>query len=142
VFTRTVVRSLHIALFIARPRLGQVPQFVIEDAAARGMPCNIICTQPRRISAISVAERVAEERGEPCGDVVGYSIRLENKTSARTQLLFCTIGVLLKRLEGDPSLANVTHVFVDEVIPHVNARAHVIRTRAHAPTTQYAPRRL
>jgi len=70
---------------------------------------------PRRISAIGVAERVAEERGERCGDCVGYSIRLKSRASASTALLFCTLGVLLRRLEADPELLGATHVFVDEV---------------------------
>ena len=47
--------------------------------AGAGRPCRVMCTQPRRISAVSVAERVAAERGERCGDSVGYTIRLESK---------------------------------------------------------------
>lgn len=93
----------------------QVPQFCLEDAATRGVPCNIIIAQPRRISAMSVAERVADERGEQIGKTVGYTIRLESKANTNTRLLFCTTGILLKRLEEDPTLHNVTHVFVDEV---------------------------
>jgi HrpA-like RNA helicase len=93
----------------------QVPQFCLEDAAAKGVPCNIIIAQPRRISAMSVAERVAAERGETIGKTVGYTIRLESKATANTRLLFCTTGILLKRLEEDATLQNVTHVFVDEV---------------------------
>ena len=93
----------------------QVPQFCLEDAAARGVPCNIIIAQPRRISAMSVAERVAAERGEKIGKTVGYTIRLESKATTNTRLLFCTTGILLKRLEEDAMLQNITHVFVDEV---------------------------
>lgn len=47
--------------------------------------------------------------------VLGYQIRLENKVSASTRLTFCTTGILLRRLEGEPSLTNVTHIVVDEV---------------------------
>ena len=93
----------------------QVPQFVLEEAAAEGRPCSVLCTQPRRISAMSVAERVAAERGERLGAAVGYSIRLESKSSAATCLLFCTTGILTRRLKDDPDLEGVTHVFVDEV---------------------------
>ena len=75
---------------------------------------NIICTQPRRISAIGLAERVANERDEKVGGVVGYS-RLESKTSKETRLLFCTTGILLRRLLSDSTLENVTHVILDEV---------------------------
>jgi HrpA-like RNA helicase len=93
----------------------QVAQYILEDARARGAGVKIICTQPRRISAISVAERVAAERGEKVGGTVGYAIRGETKAGAETQLLFCTTGVLLRRLESDPTLAGTTHVLVDEV---------------------------
>ena len=93
----------------------QVPQFVLDDCSQNGDPCSVVCTQPRRISALGVADRVASERGEAVGDAVGYSVRLDNKTSRRTCLCFCTTGILLKRLEEDASLAGVTHVVVDEV---------------------------
>jgi uncharacterized membrane protein YgcG len=93
----------------------QVPHYVLEAAAAAGQPCNVVVAQPRRISAMSVAERVAAERGEKIGDTVGYTIRLESKTSSQTRMLFCTTGILLKRLEDDAELENMTHVFVDEV---------------------------
>lgn len=123
----------------------QVPQLVLDDMIRRnrGSEANIIVTQPRRISAIGVSERIASERCERVGETVGYSIRLENKRSARTRLLLCTTGILLRRLQCDPGkyehengdgtiisflliilknllflnadLASVSHVFVDEV---------------------------
>ena len=78
----------------------QLPQFILEEeiSSLRGADCNIICTQPRRISAISVAARISSERGESLGETVGYQIRLESKRSAQTRLLFCTTGVLLRQL--------------------------------------------
>ena len=51
----------------------------MENCCTQSAPCRIVCTQPRRISAISVAERVAAERGEKCGQTVGYQIRLESR---------------------------------------------------------------
>ena len=94
----------------------QVPQFILDDHLLTDSPlCNIICTQPRRISAIAVAERVAEERIDRLGNIVGYHIRLENVMSASTRLLFCSTGILLRRLEGDATLDGVTHVIIDEV---------------------------
>ncbi|KAL6050769.1 hypothetical protein STEG23_015307, partial [Scotinomys teguina] len=95
----------------------QIPQFIL-DNSLNGPPervANIICTQPRRISAISVAERVAKERAERVGVTVGYQIRLESVKSSTTRLLYCTTGVLLRRLEGDATLQGVTHIIVDEV---------------------------
>uniref|UniRef100_A0A6T6CK03 RNA helicase n=1 Tax=Compsopogon caeruleus TaxID=31354 RepID=A0A6T6CK03_9RHOD len=90
----------------------QVPQFILDNTKERSF---IICTQPRRISAVSVAERVAAERGSSIGAEVGYQIRLESQTSKETRLLFCTTGILLRRLQSDPSLNGVTHVIVDEI---------------------------
>lgn len=82
---------------IAAHRCLQVPQFILEEAVAagRGAACSIICTQPRRISAVGLASRVSAERGEQVGSTVGYSVRLDSKQSARTRLLFCTTGVCL-----------------------------------------------
>lgn len=96
----------------------QVPQFVLEDALGsdRASETHIWCTQPRVISAQSIAIRVAEEMGEDdVGGVVGYKVRLDSRVSRRTQLTYCTTGVLLRRLFNDPLLAGTTHVIVDEV---------------------------
>nr|XP_018686326.1 PREDICTED: DExH-box ATP-dependent RNA helicase DExH1 isoform X3 [Musa acuminata subsp. malaccensis] len=95
----------------------QLPQFILEQEIEhlRGADCSIICTQPRRISAISVAARIASERGESLGETVGYQIRLEAKRSEQTRLLFCTTGVLLRRLVQESDLAGVSHLLVDEI---------------------------
>ncbi|XP_062117008.1 DExH-box ATP-dependent RNA helicase DExH3-like [Humulus lupulus] len=95
----------------------QLPQYILESEieAARGAFCNIICTQPRRISAMSVSERVAAERGETLGESVGYKVRLEGMKGRDTRLLFCTTGILLRRLLVDRTLRGVTHVIVDEI---------------------------
>ncbi|PPS04479.1 hypothetical protein GOBAR_AA16182 [Gossypium barbadense] len=95
----------------------QIPQFILESEidSARGAFCSIICTQPRRISAISVSERVASERGEKLGESVGYKVRLEGIKGRDTRLLFCTTGILLRRLLVDRNLKGVTHVIVDEI---------------------------
>ncbi|XP_022021050.1 DExH-box ATP-dependent RNA helicase DExH5, mitochondrial isoform X1 [Helianthus annuus] len=95
----------------------QVPQFILESEinSMRGATCSIICTQPRRISAMSVSERIAIERGEKLGENVGYKVRLEGMKGKNTRLLFCTSGVLLRRLLVDRDLKGVTHVIMDEV---------------------------
>jgi hypothetical protein len=64
---------------------------------------------------VSLAERVAWERCDRTGGQVGFSIRLENKRSDDTQLLFCTTGILLRRLVADPTLEGLTHIVIDEV---------------------------
>ena len=58
----------------------------------RGSECYIVCTQPRRIAAISIAERVSYESKSSLGDLVGYQIRLDKKASSNTRLLYCTTG--------------------------------------------------
>ncbi|XP_067934635.1 3'-5' RNA helicase YTHDC2-like isoform X1 [Watersipora subatra] len=94
----------------------QVPQMILDSCADSRLPCRIICTQPRRLAALSVAERVAYERGEVVGQTVGYQIRLESKVSPKTLLTYCTTGVLLRTLiGGDNCLATVTHIVVDEL---------------------------
>ncbi|XP_057978145.1 DExH-box ATP-dependent RNA helicase DExH7, chloroplastic isoform X2 [Malania oleifera] len=99
----------------------QVPQFILDDMieARQGGHCNIICTQPRRIAAISVAERVAHERCEPSpgldGSLVGYQVRLDSARNEKTKLLFCTTGILLRKIAADNNFPGVTHVIVDEV---------------------------
>lgn len=95
----------------------QLPQYILESEieSGRGAFCSIICTQPRRISAMAVSERVSAERGEPLGDSVGYKVRLEGMKGKNTHLLFCTSGILLRRLLSDRNLNGITHVFVDEI---------------------------
>ncbi|PSR87768.1 DExH-box ATP-dependent RNA helicase [Actinidia chinensis var. chinensis] len=95
----------------------QIPQFILESEieSVHGALCSIICTQPRRISAMAVSERVAAERGEKLGETVGYKVRLEGMKGRDTHLLFCTTGILLRRLLVDRNLKGVTHVIVDEI---------------------------
>ncbi|XP_036319042.1 dosage compensation regulator isoform X2 [Rhagoletis pomonella] len=94
----------------------QIAQYILEDyiASGQGAFCNIYVTQPRRISAISVAERVAAERCENLGESVGYSVRFETATPRPYgAILFCTVGVLLRKLEG--GLRGISHIIVDEI---------------------------
>ncbi|XP_048359940.1 ATP-dependent RNA helicase DHX29 [Sphaerodactylus townsendi] len=101
----------------------QVPHFLLEDLLSgerNSSKCNIVCTQPRRISAVSLATRVCEELGCESGpggrnSLCGYQIRMESRTGEATRLLYCTTGVLLRKLQEDVLLSNVSHVIVDEV---------------------------
>ncbi|KAK6157006.1 hypothetical protein DH2020_011254 [Rehmannia glutinosa] len=99
----------------------QVPQYILDNMieAGCGGRCNIVCTQPRRIAAISVAERVADERCESSpgsnDSLVGYQVRLDSARNERTKLLFCTTGILLRMISGNKDLADISHVIVDEV---------------------------
>ncbi|XP_050306805.1 dosage compensation regulator isoform X2 [Anthonomus grandis grandis] len=94
----------------------QICQFILEDyiMSGQGAWCSIVVTQPRRISAVSVSERVANERAEELGEAVGYSVRFESVLPRPYgSVLFCTVGVLLKKLEN--GLRGVSHVIVDEI---------------------------
>ncbi|RKP14046.1 P-loop containing nucleoside triphosphate hydrolase protein, partial [Piptocephalis cylindrospora] len=115
-----IVNSHSVSIICGETGCGkttQVPQFLLDAAilATKGNLTNIICTQPRRLSAIGVAERVAAERVERVGDQVGYAVRGQNRQSRGTQILFCTTGILLRRLQSDPMLQGVTHIIIDEV---------------------------
>lgn len=79
----------------------QIPQFIYEDSVFRGMGsvCNILVTQPRRIAAVSVAQRVADEMGQSRpspnstnSSLVGYHVRLNSAISRQTRITFCTTG--------------------------------------------------
>ncbi|RYP38167.1 hypothetical protein DL768_010813 [Monosporascus sp. mg162] len=99
----------------------QVPSFLLEHQLSLGRHCKIYCTEPRRISAISLARRVSEELGEGRGDIgtsrslVGYSIRLEANTSRETRLVYATTGIVMRMLEGSNELREITHLVLDEV---------------------------
>lgn len=96
----------------------QVVQFVLDHLIAVQKDfaqTKIICTQPRRISAIGLAERVSDERCVECGDEVGYVIRGVNKTSAFTRIKFMTTGVLVRILQTAKDFLQNTIVFIDEV---------------------------
>ncbi|XP_075692702.1 3'-5' RNA helicase YTHDC2 isoform X3 [Rhinoderma darwinii] len=113
------IKDNKVVLFVGETGSGkttQIPQFILDDCYRNGTACRIFCTQPRRLAAIAVAERVAAERGEKIGQTIGYQIRLESVVSPKTLLIFCTNGVLLRTLmTGDTTLSTVTHVIVDEV---------------------------
>ncbi|XP_077673453.1 3'-5' RNA helicase YTHDC2 isoform X3 [Eretmochelys imbricata] len=114
-----IIKENKVVLIVGETGSGkttQIPQFLLDDCYKNGIPCRIFCTQPRRLAAIAVAERVAAERREKIGQTIGYQIRLESRVSPKTLLTFCTNGVLLRTLmAGDSTLSTVTHVIVDEV---------------------------
>lgn len=95
----------------------QVPQYILDQFIAdqEGVNCNIVATQPRRLSAINVARRVAYERGEELGNTVGFQVRLrQTMPKGKGAILFCSAGILLRRLSRNPKLDGVSHVIVDE----------------------------
>jgi HrpA-like RNA helicase len=91
----------------------QLPQFLFEDGYTKnGM--KIACTQPRRVAAMSVATRVADEMGVRLGQEVGYSIRFEDKTNEKTVVKYMTDGMLLREFLTDPELSGYSALMIDE----------------------------
>jgi ATP-dependent RNA helicase DHX57 len=76
-----------------------------------------VVAQPRRLAATGVAARVANERGEsqPGKESVGYVVRGDSAMCAKSRLVFSTTGVLLRQLQNEGALDNITHIIVDEV---------------------------
>ncbi|KAH8600025.1 P-loop containing nucleoside triphosphate hydrolase protein [Bisporella sp. PMI_857] len=123
-----VVNSHQVSIISGETGSGkstQSAQFILDDLYQRslGDSTKIICTQPRRISALGLADRVSEERCSPVGQEVGYIIRGESKASQNTRITFVTAGVLLRRLQTSgsrsddivASLGDVSHIIIDEV---------------------------
>jgi len=95
----------------------QVPLYILEDRVlerASGSAPVIYVTQPRRIAARSIAERVCSEHDWTLGSLVGYQVGLEKVAGPDTILIFCTAGVLLQKIIQEKSLKNYTHIIIDE----------------------------
>lgn len=90
----------------------QIPQ-ILHDAGLT-QTGEIVLLQPRRLAARMLADRVAHEMHVKTGGLVGYQIRLENRTSAETRIRFVTEGILLRQMIHDPSLRGVQVVIFDE----------------------------
>lgn len=90
----------------------QIPKFCL--AAGCGVDGKIGCTQPRRIAAMTVSKRIAEELGETLGESVGYKIRFKDKTSPNAFIKIMTDGMLLAETQNDPYLNEYDTIIVDE----------------------------
>lgn len=92
----------------------QIPQFVLFDDLPHLNKKMVACTQPRRVAAMSVAQRVAEEMDVDLGQEVGYSIRFEDKTGPNTILKYMTDGMLLREAMNDHNLTRYSTIILDE----------------------------
>ncbi|XP_060834128.1 ATP-dependent RNA helicase DHX15 homolog isoform X2 [Rhopalosiphum padi] len=91
----------------------QIPQWCVEYSSVFGRK-GVACTQPRRVAAMSVAQRVSEEMDVCLGSEVGYSIRFEDCSSSRTLLKYMTDGMLLREGMSDPMLETYQVILLDE----------------------------
>ncbi|KAJ9607970.1 hypothetical protein H2200_008049 [Cladophialophora chaetospira] len=119
-----IIDENDVTIILAKTGSGkttQVPQILLDDMimSGRGPNANIVCTQPRRIAATSIAQRVAQERHDTTGNTVGYHIRNEYLVpkARRGSITYCTTGILLNRLiaDADRTLSTHSHIIVDEV---------------------------
>ncbi|KAK5983510.1 Helicase ATP-binding domain-containing protein, partial [Trichostrongylus colubriformis] len=89
----------------------QIPQFLYEAGYASNSQL-IGITEPRRVAAITMAQRVGEELGSP--EIVSYQIRYEGNRTSKTKILFMTDGVLMKEMESDVMLKKYSAILIDE----------------------------
>ncbi len=90
----------------------QLPKMCLE--AGRGVHGYIGCTQPRRIAAVTVAQRISEEMGDVVGNTAGYKIRFEEKLNRHSYIKVMTDGILLMEAQADPFLNEYDTIIVDE----------------------------
>lgn len=136
---RQYLRKNNVMLLIGETGSGkstQIPQFLVDEEWCRPTRTKVVqedgsqkeitvggcisITQPRRVAAISLARRVAEEMGTPLGSSspaskVGYSVRFDTSTSPSTRIKFLTEGMLLQEMLNDPWLTKYSTIVVDEV---------------------------
>lgn len=91
----------------------QVPQFLVDSKEFQG--CSIAITQPRRVSACSLAKRVSYERHCQMGREVGYNVRFDNMSSSKTRIKYITDGMLLREILYDKELSSYDVVVLDEI---------------------------
>ncbi|KAK7537512.1 putative pre-mRNA splicing factor RNA helicase [Phyllosticta citribraziliensis] len=110
-------QNSQILVFVGETGSGkttQIPQFVLFDDLPQTEGKMVACTQPRRVAAMSVAQRVADEMDVTLGEEVGYSIRFEDKTSSGTILKYMTDGMLLREAMADHNLSRYSTIILDE----------------------------
>lgn len=112
-----IYQKSQILVFVGETGSGkttQIPQMVLFDDLPNLNGMMVACTQPRRVAAMSVAQRVAAEMDVELGQEVGYSIRFEDKTSPNTILKYMTDGMLLREAMNDHDLKRYSTIILDE----------------------------
>lgn len=112
-----IYHNTQIMVFVGETGSGkttQIPQYVMYDELPQFSGKLIACTQPRRVAATSVAQRVADELDVKLGQEVGYSVRFDNTTSDKTMLKYMTDGQLLRECMHDNDMSRYACIIIDE----------------------------
>ncbi|CAI2175126.1 501_t:CDS:2 [Funneliformis geosporum] len=112
-----LVHNNQFVVFVGETGSGkttQIPQFLCYDILPHLKKKQIACTQPRRVAAMSVAQRVADEMDVKLGEEVGYNIRFEDCSGPKTILKYLTDGMLLREAMNDPKLEKYSAIVLDE----------------------------
>ncbi|CAH1798736.1 unnamed protein product [Owenia fusiformis] len=116
----------------ASGKTTQIPQYIYETGMHRNLM--IACTQPRRVAAITVAQRVSQEKGQDVGALVGYCVRFDDTTSEKTKIKYMTDGMLLRESILDPLLKRYAVVLLDEAHErtiHTDVLFGVVKSAQH-----------
>jgi ATP-dependent helicase HrpA len=111
----SAIRSNQVVVIAGETGSGkttQIPKMCLE--AGLGIEAKIGCTQPRRVAALSISRRIAEELNVTWGREVGCKIRFDDRSSAQTYIKLMTDGILLAETQGDPLLSEYNCLIVDE----------------------------
>ncbi|ATY65613.1 pre-mRNA splicing factor ATP-dependent RNA helicase PRP43 [Cordyceps militaris] len=109
--------SSQILVFVGETGSGkttQIPQYVVFDELPQLNRKLIACTQPRRVAATSVAQRVADEMDVTLGEEVGYSVRFDDMSGPKTVLKYMTDGMLLREAMHDHDMSRYSCIILDE----------------------------
>jgi ATP-dependent helicase HrpB len=115
-YSKLTLHKIHFSL--SPPGCGKstlIPQLICDAKDLIPDDKVIVCTQPRRVAAITLPEYVARDRGQELGDEVGYQIRFVNEFCEHTRLIYATTAIVLRRLHAEPDLESIGCLIVDEV---------------------------
>ncbi|XP_045507174.1 ATP-dependent RNA helicase DHX30-like isoform X2 [Colias croceus] len=112
----TTLQNSRVLVIVGAAGCGKSTRVPAAILRGCGVGTTALVSEPRRVAAIGLAQRVADEMGEGVGETVGYQVRLQSKPPRPPAgaILYCTSGVLLRRLQMNPGLEGCSHVIIDE----------------------------